>query len=435
VAEVAIDPALGDLLRPEAVADPFTPLAQVRAADPVHWSERHRAWLITRYDDVAALHTDPRLSSDRMTPLLEGLRAHGSSERLIAMMAILADWMTFKDGADHRRLRFMVNRAFTPRVVGEMRDQVAAITDGLVDALPAVGEADLVEGYAYPLPAIVIAEMLGVPTADRDRFKAWSSDISSIVFGAVDDPDRHDRAESGMTELVDYFEGLIEAAEGGGDATLLDHLVRVRGEDGEALSHDELLAMCTLLLFGGHETTTNLLSGGILALLANPAERARLEAEPELASAAVEEFLRYDGPAKVSVRVAAERLELRGKAIEPGDRVFLVLAAANRDPEAFADPDRLDLSRVPNRQIGFGIGPHYCLGAPLARLEGQVSIPLVLRRLEGLRLADGAEPAYAPTLLSRSLEALPVLYDAVREPTDLTMQNKGDRDGIRQDRG
>lgn len=409
-----LDPALSDLLRPEAVADPFTPLAAIRAADPVHWSVRHRAWLVTRFDDVAAVHTDPRLSSDRMTPLLEGLRAHGSSERLIRMMSILADWMTFKDGADHRRLRTLVNRAFTPRVVARMRGQIEAITDGLIDALPASGQTDLVAGYAYPLPAIVIAEMLGVPAADRDRFKSWSADISSLVFGAVDDPDRHDRAESGMSELVDYFEGLLAAAAGGGDETLLDHLVRVRGEDGDALSHDELLAMCTLLLFGGHETTTNLLSSGALALLAHPAQRRRLEADPGLAEAAVEEFLRFDGPAKVSVRVAVERLKLRGKTIAPGDRVFLVLAAANRDPEGFPDPDRLDLTRAPNRQVGFGIGPHYCLGAPLARLEGVVSIPRVFRRLEGLRLADGAELHYRPTLLSRSLKSLPVTYDAVR---------------------
>jgi cytochrome P450 len=415
VAEV--DPARGDLLRPAAVADPFPDLAVIRSEDPVHWSVRHRAWLVTRFGDVAAAHTDPRLSSDRMTPLLRRLRERGASPQLIRMVAVLADWMTFKEGADHRRLRFLVNRAFTPRVVARMRAGIAAITDDLLDGLPESGEADLVAAFAYPLPAIVIAEMLGVPSADRDRFRAWSADISALVFGAVDDPDRHDRAESGMTELVEYFEGLIEAAGGDGD-TLLDHLVRVRSEDGDALSREELLAMCTLLLFGGHETTANLLSSGTLALLENPDQRRRLLAEPELAEAAVEELLRFDGPAKVSVRVAADRLELGGKTIEPGDRVFLMLAAANRDPENFPDPDRLDLGRAPNRQIGFGIGPHYCLGAPLARLEAAVSIPLVFRRLGGLRLADGAELRYRPTLLSRSLEALPVSYEAVRDRAD-----------------
>jgi cytochrome P450 len=408
-----LDPALGDLLRPEAVADPFPDLARIRAEDPVHWSVRHRAWLITRYDDVAAVHTDRRLSSDRMTPLLASLKRGGSSERLVRMVEILAEWMTFKDGADHRRLRGLVNRAFTPRVVALMGERIAATTNALLDELPAAGEADLVASYAYPLPAIVIAEMLGVPVADRDRFKAWSGNISSLVFGAVDDPDRHDRAETGMTELVGYFEGLIEEAGRGGDETLLDHLVRVRTEGGDALSQDELLAMCTLLLFGGHETTTNLLSSGALALLQNPQERRRLLDDPSLAPAAVEEFLRFDGPAKVSVRVAAERLELRGKTLEPGDRVFLMLAAANRDPDSFPDPDRLDLTRAPNRQIGFGIGPHYCLGAPLARLEGQISIPLVFQRLQGVRLVEAPELAWRPTLLSRSLEALPVTYDAL----------------------
>jgi cytochrome P450 len=411
VAELA---ELGDLLRPEAVAEPFADLAELRAADPVHWSERHRAWILTRYEDCAAAHTDPRLSSDRMTPMLRRLQARGASPRLIEMVAVLAAWMTFKDGEDHRRLRRLVSRAFTPRVVASMREQIDAIAAGLIDELPPAGAVDLVARYAYPLPAIVIAEMLGVPSSDRDRFKAWSADISSLVFGAVDDPNRHDRAESGMTELVGYFEGLIaKSAAEAEDATLLDHLVGVRSEDGDALSRNELLAMCTLLLFGGHETTTNLLSSGVLALLRNPAQRDRLLAEPELAAAAVEELMRFDGPSRISVRVAAAALELRGKQIRPGDRVFLMLAAANRDPERFERPGELDLGRERNQQIGFGLGPHYCLGAPLARLEGQIAIPLLFRRLEGLRLEQEAELSWRPTLLSRSLEALPAAYEAI----------------------
>lgn len=400
-----------DLLRPEAVADPFPAFAALREADPVHWSERHRAWLISRHDDCAAAHTDPRLSSDRMTPMLRRLRERGASPGLVAMVSVLADWMTFRDGESHRRLRRLVNRAFTPRVVARMEGKVAALADELIDQLPARGPVDLVAAFAYPLPATVIAEMLGVPVADRDRFKAWSADISALVFGAVDDPDRHDRAESGMTELVEYFEGLIEASAGAGGETLLDHLVRVRTEDGDALSRSELLAMCTLLLFGGHETTTNLLSSGTLSLLRNPGQAELLLADPQLAPVAVEELMRFDGPTRLSVRVAAEPFELRGRRIVAGDRVFLLLASANRDPERFPRPDELDLGRQPNQQIGFGLGPHYCLGAPLARLEARVAIPRLLGRLRGLRLAGGAELRWRPTLLSRSLLALPVEYD------------------------
>jgi cytochrome P450 len=404
---------LGDLLRPRAVEDPFPDLAEIRAADPVHWSVRHRAWLITSYRECAAAHTDPRLSSDRMTPMLRRLEERRASPQLIAMVSVLAAWMTFKDGEDHRRLRRLVSRAFTPRVVALMRDQIAAIADGLVDELPESGTVDLVSAFAYPLPAIVIAEMLGVPSADRDRFKVWSSDISSLVFGAVDDPDRHDRAETGMTELVEYFEGLIEDTADDADETLLDQLVRVRTEDGDALSRRELLAMCTLLLFGGHETTTNLLSSGILALLQHPDQKQRLLADPALAESAVEEFMRFDGPAKISVRVAAEPLEIAEKPIAAGDRVFLMLAAANRDPARFERPDDLDLGRTQNQQIGFGLGPHYCLGAPLARLEGQIAIPRLFERLRRLRIEEGADLRWRPTLLSRSLESLPARYDAV----------------------
>jgi len=402
---------LDDLLSPEAVRDPYPPLAALRESDPVHWSDRHRAWLITRYDDCAAAHTDRRLSSDRMTPMLRRLREREAAPRLIAMVSVLAEWMTFKDGEDHRRLRRLVNRAFTPRVVALMRDRIAAITEGLIDDLPGSGQFDLVADFAYPLPAIVIAELLGVPSADRDRFKAWSSDISSLVFGAVDDPNRHDRAESGMTELVEYFEGLIEASAGHGDETLLDHLVRVRTEDGDALSRNELLAMCTLLLFGGHETTTNLLGSGVLALLRSPDQRQRLLDDPDLAEPAVEELMRFDGPTRLSVRVAVEPLELRGRSIQPGDRVFLMIGAANRDPDRFEEPDALDIGRKLNQQIGFGLGPHYCLGAPLARLEGQIAIPRLLERLPRLRLESGAELRWRPTLLSRSLVHLPVHHD------------------------
>jgi cytochrome P450 len=393
-----------DLLAPASLIDPFPQLAVLRDRDPVHWSERYRAWLLTRYDDCAAAHTDPRFSSDRMTPLLRRTEASGAPEALLEALRVLAGWMTFKDGPPHRRLRGLVLRAFTPRTVARMRDQIAAIADELIDGLGE--EADLVAELAYPLPAIVIAEMLGVPPEDRDRFKGWSRDVAALVFGAVDDPDRYERAQAGMGELIAYFDALIAAARSREGDDLLCHLVRARTADGDALNQTELLAMCTLLLFGGHETTTNLLGSGMLALIRHPDQRALMVAGEVEPDRAVEELLRYDGPTRLSVRVVAEPLELRGRTLRPGDRVFLVLAAANRDPERFERPDDLDLTRDPNPQIGFGLGPHYCLGAPLARLEAQTTLPRVLARRPDLEVAG--ELRWHPTLLSRSLRALPV---------------------------
>ncbi|UGS34751.1 cytochrome P450 [Capillimicrobium parvum] len=405
-----------DLLAPASLVDPFPQLAVLRERDPVRWSERYRAWLLTRYDDCAAAHTDPHFSSDRMTPLLRRAEEHGAPDALLAALRVLAGWMTFKDGPPHRRLRGLVLRAFTPRTVARMREGIAAVADELLDDLDddARGEADLVAQLAYPLPAIVIAEMLGVPPADRDRFKAWSRDVAALVFGAVDDPDRYERAQAGMGELIAYFEELIDQAREREDDVLLCHLVRAQTPEGDALTRTELLAMCTLLLFGGHETTTNLLSSGLLALLRHPDQLALLAGDDALAQSAVEEFLRYDGPTRLSVRVMAEPLELRDRSLRAGDRVFLVLAAANRDPERFERPDELDITRDPNAQIGFGLGPHYCLGAPLARLEAQLTIPRAIRRLRELELAvDAAQLRWQPTLLSRSLRSLPVRFSGV----------------------
>jgi len=400
-----------DLLAPATLADPYPVLAELRERAPVHWSERYRAWLLTRYDDCDAAHRDPRFSSDRITPVLRRLEAQGGSDALVRTLRVLAGWMVFKDGTEHRRLRGLVTRAFTPRAVASMRATVEGLADELIEALADDTEGDLVRDLAFPLPAIVIAEMLGVAPADRDRFKAWSEDVAALVFGAADDAQRHERATSGMGQLVEYFHGLIDAAEREPREDLLGHLVGVRTAEGDALTRDELVAMCTLLLFGGHETTTNLLSSGVLALVRHPEQAARLRDDPALAQGAVEELMRFDGPARISARVVTEELELRGATLRPGDRAYLVLAAANRDPERFERPDELDLGRDPNPHIGFGIGRHYCLGAPLARLEAAIVIPRVLERLANLRLAED-RLAWQPTLLSRSLAALPVRYEA-----------------------
>jgi cytochrome P450 len=385
-----------DLLSPEAVADPYPLLAALREHDPVHWSERYRSWFVTRYSDVDAALRDPRFSSDRIAPYRRArLDGPGADAGVRAAFGVLEDWMVFKDPPDHTRLRKLLSRAFTPRAVERMRVRVAEIADELLRGLGP--RADLIGEYAYPLTSSVVAEMLGVPLADRGRFKDWSDRITGLVFGGMGDPDRHTDGADGMAELTGYLGELI--ARGPAPESLVGALVRAR-DAGDALTHAEVVATGVLLLFAGHETTTNLIGNGLLALLRHPDQASD-------APGTVEELLRWDGPAKTIARLMAADVELGGRTLRRGDRVFLCASAANRDPAVFLEPDRLDVTRRPGRQLGFGIGLHYCLGAPLARLEATIAIPAVLERFPDLRLAE--EPlAWHPVLLSRGLVHLPV---------------------------
>lgn len=395
------------MLDPAAVADPHTYFGTLRSSRPVHWNERYRAWVVTGYDDVAAALRDPRLSSDRITPLLNRWRAkQGADPLLLDTLERLAGWMVFKDGLDHTRLRRLVYRAFTPRMVEAMRSDIAAIVDALLDDLAVDAEVDLIRQFAFPLPAIVIAGMLGVPAGDRDLFKSWSDDITALVFGGLDDPGRYERAGTGMKELVQYLARMVDRCRAEPGENLVSGLIRAGDED-DALSEAEILSTCVLLLFGGHETTTNLIGNGLLALLNHPEQRRLLEQNPSLIMKAVEEFLRFDGPAKSVVRVVGEDLEIGGHTLRAGQRAYLVLSAANRDPAAFDRADELDITRDPNQHLGFGLGAHYCLGASLARIEGAEAIGRVLARFPDLTLAD-AELAWHPVLLSRGLKELPV---------------------------
>ena len=407
-----IDLSDADLLSPEAVIDPYPLLAAMREHDPVHWSARYRSWFITRFDDVAQALVDDRYSSDRIAPARRAKLDDGGADPLLRnAFNVLEDWMVFKDPPDHTRLRRLLSRAFTPRAVAGMRPRVLELADEMLEAALArgTGELDLVGDYAYPLTASVIAEMLGVPREDHPRFKDWSDRIARLVFGGLADPQRHRDGALGMAELADYLAVLVRRHERAPADDLLTALIEAR-DAGDALSPAEVVATGVLLLFAGHETTTSLIGTGTLALLQHPEQRALLAADPTLVEGAVEELLRYDGPAKTVARVMATDVGLRGRRLRAGDRVFLCPAAANRDPEAFPDPDRLDLRRADRRQLGFGLGLHYCLGAPLARLEAGVAITRVLNRLPGLRIAD-QELCWNPVLLSRGLRSFPVRYD------------------------
>lgn len=397
-----------DLLSPEAVRDPYRYFGELRESSPVFFNERYRSWVLTRYDDVSAAFKDPRFGSDRITPYLEQRRAQGINDASDGVFEILSEWLVFKDPPDHGRLRGLMHRTFTPRAVQKMEHRIQEIATELLDALPDEGEVDLIREFAYPLPAIVIAEMLGVPASDRDLFKGWSDDLSALVFGGMEDPDRHHRASTGMEELVQYLNTLIERFRGEPRDNLISAFIRAQDE-GDALSHEEILATCTLLLFGGHETTTNLIGNSLLALIENSDLRQRLQASPELMRPGVEEFLRYDGPAKAVVRMMVDDADIGGHHLSRGDRVFLVCASANRDPRVFRDPDAIDLDRSDGQHLGFGLGPHYCLGAPLARIEGSIALRTVLAGLTEMSLGVD-ELEWHPVLLNRGLMRLPVLF-------------------------
>lgn len=324
-----------------------------------------------------------------------------------AVRSVLARWMVFMDPPEHTRLRRLVNRGFTPKTVQRLAPRVEELVEDLIDDLVAdaepSGNTDFVSTFAFPLPAIVIAELLGVPAADRRLFKTWSDALRPLVFGALDEPGRHDRAARALLELADYFGGLIAEYRRRPADNLLCSLLTQQSD--QRLSDEEIVATSVLLLFAGHETTTNLLANGLLALLRHPDELKRLRQDPAMAPRAVEELLRYDGPTKLSVRWVREGFDYAGFPIQSGQRVLLIHASANRDPAVFEHPDGLVLDREHNPHLAFGLAAHYCLGAPLARLEAAIALPRLLRRLPTLRLA-GPDPVWQPTILIRGPQSL-----------------------------
>jgi cytochrome P450 len=376
-----------DLYSDEFRRRTYETFAQMRADDPVLCQPgidgETMLWFVTRHDDVErALLDDERfvrdpalaLSPDELAPFQSGLPDS---------FAFIDQHMLNRDGADHRRLRRLVTKAFTPRMVERLRPRITEIANELIDAVEARGTMDIVEEYAFLLPITVIAELLGIPVADRDRFRRWSNAVVTPALSA------EELTEFGalMNDFVAYVADLFELRRRQPADDLVSALVQVR-DGGDSLSEQELFSMVVLLIVAGHETTVNLISNATLALLEHPDELARLRADP--------------------ARVPAD-VELGGKTIRRGDGVILILGSANRDPERFVDPDLFDPGREDTRHVAFGRGSHYCLGAPLARLEGEIALTTLLRRLPGLRLAVSVDDLrWRPVPLFRSLVALPV---------------------------
>lgn len=398
-----------DLGNPATNADPFPEFARLRAEDPVHWSPAMKAWIITRHADVKQVALNKRISADRLTPFFRTNPEYrrGSIDSLVRY---LNHWMVFRDPPDHTRLRRLFNKAFTPTSVSNLRPAIEDVVAQLIDRMEARarrGETvDYIADFAYPLPASVIMDLLGVPRADLERVKLWSDDIALFIGTAQVAGNKYLRAESGAKAMSDYFRGLVEARTAEPTDDMISHLVLAR-DDRDALTTDEIIGTCILLLFAGHETTTNLIGNGFLYSMRHGEQWERLVADPSLAASAIEEYLRYDGPSGALARVAAADLEMGGKTIREGQRLFAFMNSANRDPEAFADPDRFDIGREPNAHLTFGHGIHFCLGAPLARLEAQIAATRLAERLPGIRLSGG-EPEWHDSLILRGVKRLPV---------------------------
>ena len=402
-----------DLNSAEFLADPYPVYDQLRINDPIYWSAENGYWILTRYADIALLIPNVHLSSNRIAAHASRMPDEAKAHFRPFFTAV-SSWMLMIDPPDHTRLRGLVNKAFTPRVVENMRDRVQKLVDDMIARVKEKGRMDAMTDLANPLPATVIAELLGVPGSDQQQFKAWSDDIA-MALGGIDSAGSKEElfalynlAQKSFLALSSYFREKVAELRLNPKENLLSALVQAE-EKGDRLTEDELFANCVLLMIAGHETTTNLIGNGILALLRNPDQQEILRLKPDLIGSAVEELLRYDSPVQKMGRVALEDIPVAGKEIKKGELVCFSFGAANRDPEQFALPKQLDITRQPNRHLAFGHGLHYCVGAALARLEGQIAINTIFSRLPGLRL-ETEDLEWHRNLTLRGLKSLPVAF-------------------------
>ena len=389
---------------PVTRADPYLVYRRLREEDPVHRSPLG-IWILSRYADIEPRLRDPNFSNDiRNASTLPLAAAPGVEDRIERRSKV----MLFVDPPDHTRLRGLVNKAFTPRTVEALRPRAQEIVDDLLGRVEGEGGMDLIADLAYPLPVIVIAEMLGVPPEDRDVFHKWSTDLARSLDPLLP-PELMDVIERSADEFTEYFAKLIAQRRANPGDDLLSALVAAE-QSGDRLSEEELLSTCILLLVAGHETTMNLIGNGMLALLRHPDQLDRLRADPSLVPNAIEELLRYDGTVQMTGRTAKARIEIAGNTIEAGEICILLIGSANRDPERFNDPERVDVMRSDIKHLAFGAGAHYCLGAPLARVEAHIAFKELFRRLPpSLRLAT-EEPEWRDNIVLRGLKSLPLAW-------------------------
>jgi cytochrome P450 len=409
-------PVTFDLFAPDALADPYPLFRAVRQESPV-WRGPQGQWVLTRYGDVVVALHDPRLSAGavdlgRADSFAEPLRA-----AVLAMMRPLQTMMVSQDPPEHTRLRGLVNKALTPPAVEVMRPTIQARVDALLDGVVArrdpatgTGRCDIINDFAFRLPVTIVGVLLGLPDADHDRFREWAYDLS-VLWGPANMPDveeRVRRCEASVASLVGYLQRIIDQRRATPGPDLISGMIAAAAH-GTRLSDEELMWNCVLMLLAGHETVTDLIGNGLLALMRYPEQWHKLHSDPSLVVDAVEELLRYDPPFQFMQRTAKEDLEIAGTRIARGERLWLILGAANRDPDVFPDPDRLDVTRKHTHQIAFGQGIHFCPGAPLARIEGQIAFTALIRRFAEFRLATD-RLVWLPKLPNRGLKELPVVF-------------------------
>ncbi|HEY9868847.1 MAG TPA: cytochrome P450 [Candidatus Obscuribacterales bacterium] len=393
---------------PEFLQDPYPTMQRLRSEAPVFWSDKGKYWIITRYSDAHTILRDQSYE--------KGLSRMGQVNPLVNLIPPASElrkstshWMLTQNPPDHTRLRSLLNKAFTPAMVQQMRPDIQEIADRLIESVRGKRQVELVSEYAFVLPVTVIAAMLGVPAEDRDKFHKWSHALTEMLEPRMTlDLGRINRANEANKELIEYLRPLVQERRKNPRNDLISALVEAE-EQGSKLTEDELLANCVLLLVAGHETTVNLIGNGVLALLRNPDQLELLKKEPDLIQSAVEEFLRYESPIQLVRRVAAYDMELGGQKIDKDDMLVVLLGACNRDPEVFPNPDKLDIRRSPNKHIAFSEGIHFCLGASLARLEGQIAISTLFKELPDIRLATEKLEFKQPFAL-RGLKEMPVSF-------------------------
>lgn len=393
-------------MKDEFLSNPYPTFARLREEAPVLWSERGKYWLVSKYDDVSAILRDLHYEKG-----LKRMQAFDPILKFIPQVAKVLESrgksMLHQNPPEHTRLRSLVNKAFTPSMITNLRPHIQQIASDLLDKVEKNGEMDLITDFAFVLPVTVIAEMLGVPPEDRNRFKEWSHPLTETLEPGTDLPKLMKAGKAGL-ELRDYLVPLFEERSKNPKDDLITALVQAE-EEGSKLTKAELLANTVLLLVAGHETTVNLIGNGMLALLRNPGQMDALKEKPDLIEFAIEEFLRYDGPVQMVRRVAGCNLELAGQKIKEHDMLVLLIGSANHDPEHFQNPDTLDITRTNNKHLAFGSGIHHCLGSTLARAEGQIAISTLIQRFPNIKLKTNNLEHKHPFAL-HGVKSMPVTF-------------------------